>query len=97
MFLSAAEALADIVTEKDLAVGRMYPPYDHIRTCSIKIAARVAEEAYRARTASTYPEPEDMEKFIRDQLYDYDYDGVSALPTHYSWPENVQQIHNSKL
>ena len=32
------------------------------------------------QTASTYPEPHDKEAFIRSQLYDYDYDGVSALP-----------------
>ena len=31
VFLSAAEGLADIVTDKDLAVGRLYPPYHEIR------------------------------------------------------------------
>ena len=35
------------------------------------------------QTASTYPEPEDKEAFIRSQLYDYNYDGVSALPARY--------------
>ena len=34
----------------------------------------------------------DVEKdFIKKQLYDYNYDGVSALPPHYNWPENTQQ------
>ncbi len=47
VFLSAAEALAGMVTEDDLKVGRLYPPYDHIRECSVKIAAHIAEEAYR--------------------------------------------------
>ena len=45
--------------------------------------AQVAEEAYQQNTASTYPEPEDKEAFIRSQLYDYNYDGVSALPARY--------------
>ena len=58
MFLSAAEALSDMVTEADLSVGRLYPPLDHIREISVKIATKVATEAYQESTASTYPEPE---------------------------------------
>ena len=37
---------------------------------------KVAEEAYEQNTASTYPEPEDKEAFIRTHLYDYNYDKV---------------------
>jgi malic enzyme len=51
--------LAEIVSESDLAVGRLYPPLSEIRNVSVKIAAKVAEEAYRNGLASTYPEPED--------------------------------------
>ena len=58
VFLSAAEGLADMVTEDDLAVGRLYPPLDNIREISVQIAKKVAEEAYQSGTASTYPEPE---------------------------------------
>ena len=58
VFLSAAEGLADMVTEDDLAVGRLYPPLHNIREISVKIAKKVAEEAYQSGTASTYPEPE---------------------------------------
>merc|ERR1711872_771491 len=61
VFLSAAEALADMVTEEDLSVGRLYPPLANIREISVKIAKKVAEEAYEAGTASTYPEPEVQE------------------------------------
>merc|ERR1719470_737385 len=91
VFLSAAEGLADMVTEDDLAVGRLYPPLDNIREISVQIAKKVAEEAYQAGTASTYPEPEDLEAFIRSTLYDYNYDKTSALPTLYQWPEEVQK------
>merc|ERR1712098_405062 len=70
-FLSAAEGLADLVTEADLAVGRLYPPLSNLREISIKIAVKVAREAYREGSASTYPEPEDLDTFIRQQLYDY--------------------------
>ena len=46
VFLSAAEALADMVSDSDYAVGRLYPPLSDIRDCSVKIAKRIAEEAY---------------------------------------------------
>ena len=51
-------ALSDMVTEKDLSVGRLYPPLGDIREISVKIATKVAMEAYQENTASTYPEPE---------------------------------------
>jgi malic enzyme len=66
--LSAAEALADIVQESDLAVGRLYPPLSEIRNVSIKIAASVAEEAYKLGSASMYPEPADKVLNVLDLL-----------------------------
>jgi len=92
VFLSSAEALADMVSEDDLAVGRLYPPLSNIREISVKIATKVATEAYQDGTASTYPEPEDKEAFIREQLYDYNYDQKPALPTLYKWPEEAQKV-----
>ena len=47
-----------MVQESDLAVGRLYPPLGDIREISVKIATKVATEAYQENTASTYPEPE---------------------------------------
>ena len=88
--MSAAEALANLVTDEDIKVGRMYPPLSTLRNCSLKIAAKVAEDAYADGTASTYPEPANKEEFIKKQLYDYEYDGVSALPPMYKYPEEVQ-------
>ena len=48
----------------------------------------MAEEAYEQNTASTYPEPEDKEAFIRTHLYDYNYDKVSS--SRHCWKEFVQ-------
>jgi len=87
VFLSAAEGLADLVQESDIAVGRLYPPLTKIREISVKIAVKVATEAYREGSASTYPEPENMETFIRQQLYDYNY--TTSLPSRYQWPEEA--------
>jgi malate dehydrogenase (oxaloacetate-decarboxylating)(NADP+) len=90
VFLAAAEALSDLVTESDLEVGRMYPPLSTIRECSVKIAAGIAETAYKDRLASVYPEPKDKTEFIKQHLYEYDYDGVSALPAIYKYPAKAQ-------
>ena len=87
VFLSAAEGLAEMVGESDLEVGRLYPPLKDLREISVKIAVKVAEEAYKQGTASTYPEPEDKEAFIRQQLYDYNYD--RSLPPVYQWPKKA--------
>jgi len=95
VFLSAAEALAEMVTADDLSVGRLYPPLRDIREISVKIATKIAEEAYEDGTASTYPEPKSKEDFIRSTLYDYDYSKTNALPTMYSWPKDVQQYFNN--
>ena len=51
-----------MVTEADLSVGRLYPPLGNIREISVKIATKVATEAYQESTASTYPEPEVREE-----------------------------------
>ena len=78
-----------MVEEEDFEVGRMFPPLSKIRQCSVKIAADICETAYQQKLASVYPEPVDKQDFITKQMYDYDYDGVSALPPKYSWPNHV--------
>jgi len=87
LFLMAAKALADMVTEEDLKSGRLYPPLADIRKCSLKIATYIAEHAYVKGLASTYPEPKDKQQFIIDQLYDFDYDRVSCIPKTWDWPK----------
>lgn len=47
MFLCSAEKLADMVSEKDLEMGSLYPPLEMIQECSIQIATEVMEYAYR--------------------------------------------------
>merc|ERR1712077_170080 len=51
VFLSAAEGLAEMVTQSDLDVGRLYPPLKDLREISVKIATKVAQEAYKQGTA----------------------------------------------
>jgi len=73
------------VTEEDLENGSLYPPLQSIKECSLKIADKVIDYAYKTGVASTFPEPEDKIEFIKAQLYDYSYS--SALPPLYAWPK----------
>jgi len=89
IFLMAAKALADMVTEEDLSQGRMYPPLNDIRKCSVKIATYIADHAYDKGIASTYPVPKNKAEFIEAQLYDYHY--TCSLPKTYSWDIKSQE------
>ncbi|KAG8241391.1 Malic enzyme [Homalodisca vitripennis] len=83
--VTKTKTLAQMVTEDDLNKGSLYPPLHNIQTISTRIATRVAEHAYEKGMASTYPEPQDKETFIKSQLYDTKY--RPSLPSTYTWPK----------
>jgi len=87
VFLRGAETLAGLVTAEELAEGRLYPPLASIQDVSLKIAVQLAEDAYKTGTAFTYPQPDDMEAFIKAQLYDFHYG--SSIVEAYSWPHKL--------
>ncbi|CAB0001219.1 unnamed protein product [Nesidiocoris tenuis] len=80
-------SLADIVTEKDLDMGSLYPPLKTIQDCSLKIAVKIVEAAYKTGIASVLPEPDDIEAYIKSLLYDYHYS--PAIPKVYEWPTKL--------
>ncbi|KAL3082599.1 hypothetical protein niasHT_019198 [Heterodera trifolii] len=86
LFLMAARMVAESVTEKSLADGRVFPRLKEIREISIRIAMRVAEECYRDGTAKLYPEPTDKEMFIRSQIYSVEYGEL--INETYDWPSH---------
>ncbi|XP_064303787.1 NADP-dependent malic enzyme [Phalacrocorax carbo] len=90
VFLTTAEVIAQQVSEENLQEGRLYPPLVTIQHVSLKIAVRIAEEAYRNNTASTYPQPKDLEAFIRSQVYSTDYS--SFVADSYTWPEEAMKV-----
>lgn len=46
IFLIAAQAVADHVSQDDLDKGSLYPPLSAIRECSLEIAVGVTKYAY---------------------------------------------------
>jgi hypothetical protein len=72
------------VTKENLDDGLVYPPLNDIREVSTRIAIDLAKFVYKAGLASTYPEPENKEEFVRSQQFSTDYE--SFLPDLYDWP-----------
>ncbi|XP_059977272.1 NAD-dependent malic enzyme, mitochondrial [Lagenorhynchus albirostris] len=85
VFLEAAKALTNQLTDKELAQGRLYPPLANIQEVSINIAIKVTEYLYANKMAFRYPEPEDKTRYIRERIWRSEYD--SLLPDVYDWPE----------
>uniref|UniRef100_A0A672ZK99 Malic enzyme n=1 Tax=Sphaeramia orbicularis TaxID=375764 RepID=A0A672ZK99_9TELE len=92
IFLTTAEAIADMVTEEHLAEGRLYPPLNTIREVSVKIALKLVDYAYKHNIASVYPEPKDKEAFVLSQIYSPDYDSFT-LDT-YTWPQDAMNVQD---
>ncbi len=68
MFFAAAKALAEQVTDADLALGRVYPPLANIRGVSTIIAMEVAKVAYE-RGLARRERPGDLLEDIKGQMY----------------------------
>ena len=68
MLIAAADTLANLVSEEDLAKGRLYPSLAKIREISCKIAVNVAKQAFENHIARV-PQPENLEKCVRDSMF----------------------------
>lgn len=88
VFLEAAKALTDQLSDEELAQGQLYPPLSNIREVSINIAVKVMEFLYANHMAFYYPEPKDKKKYIRSKIWTSDYE--SFIPDLYDWPETAR-------
>lgn len=68
MFLAAAHTLATLVTDDDLAKGRLFPSLQHIRMISAQIAVAVAETASSEGIAKR-PLPRNLLADIESHMY----------------------------
>lgn len=72
MFLAAAHALADQVSENDLEQGRVFPVAGRMRAVSAAVAAAVGAVAYRQGHA-TNPQPPDLRAEATQLMYEPHY------------------------
>lgn len=77
MFMGAALALAELVTEADLAQGSLYPALPRIREVSAHIAAEVARVAYQKGLSAQKP-PNDLMAHIRSHMYEPNYCSLAS-------------------
>jgi malate dehydrogenase (oxaloacetate-decarboxylating)(NADP+) len=79
MFVAAAKALADTVTDDDRAVGRLFPRLGRIREVSCAIAVAVADVAFR-RGLTKMQRPPDLAAHIQAQMYHPTYPDYLSEP-----------------
>jgi malate dehydrogenase (oxaloacetate-decarboxylating)(NADP+) len=72
MFIEAAHALADQVTQHELEQGLLFPPQSNILETEIKIAARVAKAVFDSNLDAV-ARPADYDAFIRSHVYKPEY------------------------
>jgi malate dehydrogenase (oxaloacetate-decarboxylating)(NADP+) len=68
MFLTAAHAIAEQVSEESLAAGLIYPPRERILNASLHVAERVAACIFE-RGLARVPRPDDVGALIRARAY----------------------------
>jgi malate dehydrogenase (oxaloacetate-decarboxylating)(NADP+) len=74
MFIAAARAVADQVTQAELDAGLLYPPQTEILKTEVATAVKVCEVIFERGLASVGVEkPGDMKAFVEAQLYKPEY------------------------
>ncbi len=68
MFLVAAHAVAEQVTEENRSIGLIYPPQSHILEASLHVAERIATSIFDQRLAGV-ERPDDIGALIRSRVY----------------------------
>jgi len=72
MFLAAAEVLASIVTEQEIATGAIYPTLTRVREVSHAIAVAVCRVAV-SEGLTDVELPNDLESYIHSLMYEPNY------------------------
>ena len=72
MFIVAAKALSDQVTDANLKVGLIYPPQRDILNVSLKVAAVIAAYIFDEGLAGV-PKPDNVETYVSGKAYSPEY------------------------
>jgi malate dehydrogenase (oxaloacetate-decarboxylating)(NADP+) len=72
LFVVAARAVADQVTQAELDSGLLYPPQSDILQTEVAVAVKVTEAVF-ARGHAGVEKPADVRKFVEGQLYTPEY------------------------
>ena len=72
MFVTAAEAVAEQITEEDFAKGLIYPHINNILDVSYNVAVKVAEKIFESGLAGI-KKPKDLRTFIKSKMYEPKY------------------------
>jgi malate dehydrogenase (oxaloacetate-decarboxylating)(NADP+) len=68
MFIVAAKAVAEQVTDEDLSTGLIYPPQSHILSASLHVAEKVAAYIFDHGFARV-SRPGDIGSLIHERAY----------------------------
>jgi len=68
MFIVAAQAVAEQVSEENLATGLIYPPQSRILEASLHVAERIAVYIFDQGLARV-PRPDDIGALVRARAY----------------------------
>ena len=68
MFIIAAQAVAEQVSDESLATGLIYPPQSRILEASLHVATKVAEYIFEKGLARV-PRPKNIVEHIRSAAY----------------------------
>jgi malate dehydrogenase (oxaloacetate-decarboxylating)(NADP+) len=68
MFITAAEAVAEQVSQDDFEKGLIYPQVKNIMKVSLNVAVKIAEEIFRSGLAGI-ERPDDLRAFIKSKMY----------------------------
>lgn len=72
MFVTAAEAVAEQVTEEDFARGLIYPQVANILEVSFNVAVKIAEKIFDSGLAGV-EKPIDLKAFIKSKMFEPKY------------------------
>jgi malate dehydrogenase (oxaloacetate-decarboxylating)(NADP+) len=68
LFITAAEAVAEQVTQNDFEKGLIYPSVNDILKVSVNVAVKIAEVIFETGLAGV-EKPDNIQAFVKSKMY----------------------------